>query len=61
MTPDKNEPAFATQDLFGDWWWMDSNGYPIRMLTRKEWETVNNTQVTAWTVEMVKATAQKTE
>lgn len=56
--PDDSE-AFATRDLFGDWWWMDANGFPIRGLTRKEWETVQNTQVTTWTLGMVKKTAPK--
>ena len=59
MIPD--EPAYASRDLFGDWWWFNSSGEPIRRLSLEEWKTVNNTQVRWWTVEMVKKTGAKLE
>jgi len=57
MNPD--EIAYASRDLFGDWWWFDSSGNPIRRLSLEEWKTVNNTENRWWTVEMVKKVAQK--
>jgi hypothetical protein len=56
-----NDPAYASRDLFGDWWWFDSGGNPIRRLTHEEWKTVNNTDCRWWTVEMVKKTGAKNE
>ena len=45
--------AYASQNLFDEWWWYDSNGEPLRALTMKEWEVVQQTGYNTWTVEMV--------